>query len=322
MATKTATRKTAGKAVALIEVNVIEARRTFGHSGHTVGQVVALTKTGDEYLDGIELARFGQSYREICGNCGGSGFLPFYAGIADGVCFPCMGAGTGKQIGSGTVEELTKVLVRRAKARARTAAKREEKFAAAKVAHVAWLAANPAVAEIAARFGSLTDCRCERAAADQWRECNEETCWERQREVRNTHDGVLLELAGYATCRIITDKQVDLLIRLVAEHAIKTAAREVKASAVAERKWLGAEGEKISATGTLGRPYHSESAWGTSTIYKLTTDDGNVVTWFRSGYHQFEAGVRVTMTGTVKKLAESEKYGKETVLTRCKLAGA
>lgn len=316
MVAKTATRK----APASIEVTVIDAARRFGHSGYTLGQVVRLAKTTDEYLDGVELARFGQSYREICGNCGGTGFLPFYAGIADGVCFPCMGAGTGKQIGAGTVEELTKVIVRRAKARARTAAKREAKFAAAKVAHVAWIAANPAVAEIAARFGSLTDCRCERATADQWRECNEESCWEQQREVRNTHDGVLLELAGYATCRIITDRQVDLLVKLVAEHEVKVTAREARAVQTAEQKWLGAAGVKISATGVLGKPIYLDGDYGTRTLYKLTTADGDRVAWFRTGFHEFEAGATVTLTGTVKKLTESEKYGKETQLTRCKVS--
>ena len=314
MATKTAARKT----TPLVEVTVIEAGYGFGHSGRSVGQVVALANTGDDYLNGVELARFGRSYREICGNCRGSGFLPHDADIAEGVCFRCGGSGIGKQIGAGTVEELTKVLIRRAKARARTAAQREAKFEAARVAYVAWIAANPHIAEIGARFGSLTDCGCERA--EHWRECNNGSCWERIREVRDTHDAALLELAGYVMGRIITEKQVTLLLELAAEHEVKAAARKVKAAKVAERNWLGFTGEKISATGTLARPYHSESEWGTSTIYKLTTVEGDVVTWFRTGFHEFEAGATVTLTGTVKKLTETEKYGKETVLTRCKVS--
>ena len=314
MATKTAARKTE----ALIEVIVVESAFRFGHSQRNIGQIVKLANTADEYLDNVEVARFGRRYLDICGNCRGIGFLAQYAGIAEGVCFACAGSGVGKQIGAGTVEELTKVIVRRAKARARTAAKREAKFEAARVAHVAWIAANPHIAEIAARFGSLTNCECERA--EQWRECNNESCWERIREVRNTHDGLLLELAGYATCRIITDKQVDLLIKLIAEHGVKVAAREVKTAKVAEQKWLGAEKEKISATGVLGKPVYIDGDYGTRTLYKLTTADGNRVAWFRTGFHEFEAGVTVTLTGTVKKLTDSEKYGKETQLTRCKVS--
>ena len=72
--------------------------------------------------------------------------------------------------------------------------------------------------------------------------------------------------------------------------------------------------------GTLAKPVWLDGTYGTTTIYKLTTTDGNTVTWFRTGFHEFEAGATVTLTGTVKKLSESEKYGKETVLTRCKVS--
>lgn len=313
MATKTASRE--------IEIVVVNPRAAFGLN-QVIGETVRIV--GVEYMEGVEIARIGDSYRELCYTCDASGFRPEYAGIFGGTCFYCKGSGLHQLIGSGTVAELAKVLVRRAKARDRAAAKREAKWAAAKAAHAAWLIANPAIADIAARFGRITSCEHELAAfaIAEYRECYREECNERISEIRDTHDPILLELAGAATCRVITDAQVRLLGKLVIQHAARVAAREAKAVKVAERKWLGAEKEKISATGTLAKPHHSESDWGSSTLYKLTTTEGDVVSWWRSGYHEFEAGARVTLTGTVKKLTDSEKYGKETVLTRCKVAGA
>lgn len=303
MATKTATRQ--------VEIVVVEAAWTFGFNGRSAGEVVRVV--GVEYMEGVEIARFGERYREICDTCQGSGFRPEYAGIFGGQCFYCKGSGLRELIGAGDPGELVKVLVRRAKSRERYAAKREAKFAAAAAAHKVWLVENPHIREIADRFGSLTHCEHE---AD----CYREPCQEKAREVRNTHDPLLLELAGYASCRLITEAQTELLIKVAAEHEVRAAAHAVKTAKVAERKYLGAVGEKVAVTGTLAKPWWSEGDYGTSTLYKLTTAEGDVVTWFRTGFHEFEAGATVTLTGAVKKLRETKEYGKETQLTRCKIS--
>lgn len=303
MAAKTATRE--------VEIVVVNAEVMFGMDRPCYGEIVQVV--GIDHMEGVRIAHVGRSYREICDTCLGTGFRPEYAGLFGGTCFYCRGCGLRELIGSGTADELVKVLVRRAKARVRAAAKRQAKAAAESAAHKVWLAANPAVQEIADRFGRLGWCGhgggCYRGACEAVRA-----------EIRETHDPILLELAGAATCRIISEKQVALLSRLVEQHAVAVKAREVKAGKVAEQKWLGAEKEKISATGVLGKPVYLDGDYGTRTLYKLTTADGDRVAWFRTGFHEFEAGATVTLTGTVKKLTESEKYGKETQLTRCKIS--
>jgi hypothetical protein len=284
--------------------------RTFGHSGRTTGTVIQLG--GHPHLDGQQIARIGESYAEICGTCAGSGFRPEYGGIDAGRCWPCAGSGLGKMVGRGTAIEVARKIRNRAQAADRRAAKREAKWSEESRLHAEWLAANPQTAAIAERFGRLTEC-------GHGGGCAREACWENRQQVADRHAPLLLDLAGRALYGALTADQALLLAQLSADHEVRAAAREAKEAKIAERKWLGVEKEKVSVTGTLGRPYHSESEWGTSTLYKLTTAEGDVVAWFRTGYHEFEAGTQVTLTGTVKKLAESEKYGKETVLTRCKI---
>lgn len=303
MAAKTATRE--------VEIVVVNPSAAFGMDRPIPGQIV--TVVGIDHMVGVEIAQVGRNYREICDTCGGGGFRPEYAGLFGGRCFYCRGCGLHDLIGSGSAEELIKVLVRRAKARARAAAKRQEKADAASAAYRVWLAANPAVQEIADRFGRLGWC-------DHGGGCYREACEAVRAEIRETHDPILLELAGAATCRIITGPQVALLHRLVGEHADRVIAREAKAEKVAERKWIGTEGAKITVAGTLSKPVYFDGDYGTRTLYKLMTADGDSVTWFRTGFHEFEAGETVTLTGTVKKLTQSEKYGKETQLTRCKVS--
>lgn len=293
--------------MAKLEIQITEVGpRKWGYNGQNKGTLVLLS--GHPHIEGREIARFGTTYREICDTCQGTGFRPEYAGIHGGQCYYCTGSGLGKVAGTGTALELARKLRTRAQAADRRAAKRAEKQAQAATDYVNWLAANPEVREIADRFGHLDNC-------EHGGDCQHDACWTRRQANRRSHAPLLLELASYAAHRVITDKQVDLLIQLVIDHAERVAAREAT-----ERKWLGAEKEKVAVTGTLGKPYHSESDWGTSTLYKVTTADGDVASWWRPGFHEYEAGTTVTLTGTVKKLRETEAHGKETQLTRCKVS--
>lgn len=61
--------------------------------------------------------------------------------------------------------------------------------------------------------------------------------------------------------------------------------------------------------------------YGDRTFIQFRTEDGHCVKWFASGdlSHELEAGVKVTLTGTVKEHAVYEDLD-QTVLTRCKYA--
>lgn len=298
--------------MAKLEITITEiGPRTYGFNGQNRGTLIQLS--GHPHIEGREVARFGDRYREICGTCQGTGFRPEYAGILGGQCFYCRASGLGELVGTGTALELARKLRTRAQAADRRAAKRLAKVEQAITDHRIWLAAHPEIREIAERFGHLDNC-------EHGGDCQHDTCWTRRQANRKNHSPLLLELASYATCRIITDKQVELLVQLVADHAERVIAREAEAAWVAEQQWIGTEGAKIIVTGVLGKPVHLEGDYGTRTIYKLTTATGDRVAWFRTGHHEFEAGETITLTGIVKKLTESEKYGKETQLTRCKIS--
>lgn len=91
---------------------------------------------------------------------------------------------------------------------------------------------------------------------------------------------------------------------------------------MAGSKHLGAEGERLRglvATVQLAKTIQSD--WSESVLYKLATDDGDVLTWFASKSLGIAMGARVTVTGTVKRHTERDGI-KETQLTRCKVEDA
>jgi hypothetical protein len=263
-------------------------------------------------INGNHVALFAQGYREICPECTGTGYRPGYAFSDQGRCWPCNYSGLrpGKFRTAVEMDRLFRTRVTRA---ANAAKKAAEKWAVAKAEYYTWLAARPEIAAIAAEFGNVGYC-------GHGSDCYWELCDINSYNARQGIAPLLLELAGYASLRVITDAQAALLVKLAAEHAAKLAERAIAAQKAAERAWLGEEGAKITVTGTLTSVRHIDGDYGYSTLYKVTTAAGDVATWFRSGYHEAQEGAAITLTGQVKKLNESEKWGKETVLTRCKIS--
>jgi hypothetical protein len=303
--------------MAKFEIQLTETKTfAFGYNAKSHGMLTTLS--GHPAIEGIEIARFGggtnpTTYREICSTCRGTGFRPEYAGVYGGQCFYCNATGLGKVYGTGTALEVARKIKTRVQAAARRDAKRVAKIDAERTAHRVWLDANPEIAAIAAEFGNIG--RCEHG----W-DCGRENCYIAAQEARDLVDPTLLSVASQALCRPISPTQEILLVQLVAENTRRVAAREAKAAKVAERGWVGQQGEKVSVTGVLTFAKHIESHFGTSTLYKVTTAEGDVASWFRTGYHEAEQGATITLTGTVKKCEQSDKYGKETVLTRCKIS--
>jgi len=88
-----------------------------------------------------------------------------------------------------------------------------------------------------------------------------------------------------------------------------------------KNEWLpgAAVGSKVEVKATISMVKGLETAFGYSTLVKFVTDDGFPVTTFYSGNAQeFNAGSKVTVKGTVKRL-EDGKFGKQTLLTRVKV---
>jgi len=315
MGTKTATR---------LKVEITEVGpRSFGYNGRARGMVVRLS--GHPTIEGREVVRFNGVCREICETCHGSGFRPEYAGIFGGQCFYCTATGLGAVFGKGSALELARKLRNRAQATERREAKRaaevERKNAERAIGHEVWKAANSHLAGIVAEYGRFVAC-------EHWSltsgPCYREVCEEARRDAEEIYYPELIHTAYTAMWRALDTQETARLAELAAMQEERTAKRLAAQERTAAKRWIGAEGAKVTVTGTLAKPFHLESTFGyrttTSTLYKLTTPDGDVVTWFRTGFHTFEAGETVTLTGTVKALKETEKYGKETQLTRCKIS--
>jgi hypothetical protein len=293
--------------------------RTFGYEGRSTGTVVRLA--GHWTIEGREVVRFGQTYREICDKCQGTGYLHYHQGVEGGRCFPCNAAGFLGTFGTGTAIELGRKLRNRAQAAERREAAREAKFAALRdqmaADLAAWRAANAELLPAVALYSAFIICE---HPADCNGPCYRDACEDRRDEAKKIYTPALLILAYEATYKALTAAETAQFVELIALQERRDAARAAKAAATAEKVWLGTEGQKISVTGVLSAARQFEGQWGSTTLYKVTTAEGNTVTWFRSGWFNFEGGETITLTGTIKALKETEAYGKETQLTRCKIS--
>lgn len=95
--------------------------------------------------------------------------------------------------------------------------------------------------------------------------------------------------------------------------------------------WVGTVGERFGGKAKGAKPpmevtvlgRHSfDGMYGLTTIVRMQTDDGDDLVWFASGYVPDEAvpGVRVSLTGTIKKHEVYAKTGrKQTTMARCEI---
>lgn len=275
------------------DIVVTDEQRTFGFSGKSTGAVVTV-------LEKYTMARFGRAenavYAEICWKCSGSGFLRYYAGIFQGQCFPCVGAGTIRRIGKGTPLDIVRVLRARETAAARREANRLTEAEAKKAGQHEWLAANPQAATVSAYV---------RAAMD--RDGGHTTAF----------SPMLQEMACKANNWPLSQEQVSFLLDLFAEDIAAEMALKAKTET---REWVGAEGAKVTVTGKLVYTTANTKNYGggdrTSTLFVIETETGDSVKWWWTGFYQPVRGTVYTVTGTVKEQGNTEKYGKYTQLTR------
>ena len=81
---------------------------------------------------------------------------------------------------------------------------------------------------------------------------------------------------------------------------------------------VGSIKERIEFEGIVEFETTREGFYGTTHIIKVRSIDGNVFTWFASGYQSLHRGDRVAVRGTVKKHDEYQGV-KQTILSRCKI---
>lgn len=87
-----------------------------------------------------------------------------------------------------------------------------------------------------------------------------------------------------------------------------------------QSQYVGKVDGKIEATGTITFIKHFPSQYGTKTLVKVITNEGNILTWWASKFiAESETGNFVKITGTVKS-QEVYNNEKQTTLTRCKMA--
>ena len=127
----------------------------------------------------------------------------------------------------------------------------------------------------------------------------------------HTH-GFIYDLAGKLRNRwTLSPKQLE-----AAELALDRM-DERKARDEASR-WVGEIKERIDFEGEVEFEMTRDGYYGVTHIIKIRSTEGNVFTWFASGWQNLAKGDRVKVRGTVKKHDEY-KGVKQTVLSRCKV---
>jgi hypothetical protein len=289
MATKTTTREIVIEAIGQMSVGVNKTPAILCKlSGETV---VALRFSGD-----------GEAvYRELCDACDGTGYRPGYGFIDSGRCWPCNYSGLH---GKGrTKEDMDKLFRTRATRERNAAAKAERLAAAAHEAQEARFAAlHPVAREVISTILDAVTVDEERSAYYGDLYVTEDAGYPEK----------LIYQAWSARYREQTTGEIALLVADFKRFNDRAAAQAV-------RTFMGEEKAKITFTGKVVFTKVIDGIYGSTTLVKFEAADGNVATWFASGIKDVQRDEVYTVTGTVKKLENSEQYGKQTILTRCKL---
>lgn len=145
------------------------------------------------------------------------------------------------------------------------------------------------------------------------------------KEPRDYH----LNMKAVAAGKFVSRRNIGLLAsapQAWAKHQERTLIREREASIYKNSQWFGtapdkAKGIKASRhdlTVTVKVIRYIDGEFGTTTLYTLVTEDGNVAKWFSSGTDKLgdKVGARYVIRGSVKKHDEWEGM-KSTHLTRC-----
>jgi hypothetical protein len=119
----------------------------------------------------------------------------------------------------------------------------------------------------------------------------------------------------------VTGREVGLLAsapQAYTRHLGQAAERKAKAAKTEGSDFVGAVGDKIEVKGSIEAVNFIDGAYGTTTLYTILGEDGNLYKWFSTnGALGEDKGVQVHIKGTIKSHDEYRGV-KSTVLTRCK----
>ena len=151
--------------------------------------------------------------------------------------------------------------------------------------------------------------------------------WAQKMPVRNDFDHNMKVIASEIMVEGRSTGILAYIIPAYLKHMEQEFARTARKAALAltDSRHVGAVGDKLVGVKAVLYGYNTtEGQYGTVTIYKFRTDDGNVLTWFSSqgveGLGSMAAVNRqaVILKGTVKGHSEFEGV-KQTTITRCKV---
>jgi hypothetical protein len=109
----------------------------------------------------------------------------------------------------------------------------------------------------------------------------------------------------------LSEKQMAAALNIVAQNRLRATQDDTSA-------YVGEIKERIEFEAQVEFTKEFDGYYGTTTLIKLRDLEGNVFTWFASGYQNVARGDRVSIKGTVKKHEEFREV-KQTILTRCKV---
>jgi len=137
--------------------------------------------------------------------------------------------------------------------------------------------------------------------------------WEGKEDVSD----YIFNMQGALSNNIIGHKTTGLVASLLSCYAkhlemeIVKKARENDAN-----EHIGSVGERITFKATITMVKYFENEWGTKTMIKFLTSEGNTLVWWYSGDDDYEQGESYKVTGTVKKHDEYRGTNTTTV-ARC-----
>jgi len=109
---------------------------------------------------------------------------------------------------------------------------------------------------------------------------------------------------------------------------LKTIEEQVQREAAATSEFVGSEGERlrglrVKVAKVVAIADHYSFDGGTKPLFVFVDADGNSLKWFASSWAtKLEPGEEYLLTGTVKRHEDDEKFGKATIITRCKVEEA
>lgn len=125
--------------------------------------------------------------------------------------------------------------------------------------------------------------------------------------------------------RFVGSKHIGIAASVVTAYRNDLERKEreaAKAKRIAERVkgYIAPEGEKVAdIPATIVRTRDFETMYGTTTLITMRADTGHTITWFASGYKEYEEGAKISVSGRVKK-HDVYDGDDQTVLTRAKIA--